>query len=386
MLDIEERFKRIPQKNHLVGEQITRYGLSILTVVPLVFLPENQCRNRLGKSLLENGGKLSHIGRSQGWTEVCLRLKLGGSARKILFLLAFIAGVLVPPLSNAQQLGHYIGGFTGLENGSGAPPGAYAAVLGLVEPVNSIKGPNGNTVLRPDINVGGVIIAFSMTTPKKILGGDYGWAFMVPVLNTRFNSNLFNVSAESAGISDILFEPISLGWTKGQADYTVNYSFYAPNGDFDPSSPLNPGLGFWEHQIQAGLTYSLDKTKLWNVSGLTTWEINHSKLGTDIKPGPIFTGEYSLGRRFFKYRMNAGIVGYASQKLSADSGSSINPLIRGDLDRGFGTGGEWKYTDIQHKLAFDVRYEQQYGVQLRTSGKVLVFGITYLDLFPPPGH
>jgi hypothetical protein len=295
-----------------------------------------------------------------------------------------MTAVILTPRGNTQELGHYIGGFTGLENGSSAPPGFYAAAFGLVQPINSIKGPNGNTVLRPDINVGGVIAVYSMTTPKKILGGDYGWAFMVPVLNTRFNSNLFDASAQSAGLSDILFEPIYLGWAKDQADYTVNYSFYAPTGGFDPNSPLNPGLGFWEHQIQAGLTYYIAKKKLWNVSGLTTWEINHSKLGTDIKPGPIFTGEYGLGRRFFRYQMNAGIVGYASQKLSPDSGSNISPLVRGYLDRGFGAGGEWKYTDIKHKLAVDVRYEQQFGVELRTSGKILVFSITYLKLFPPP--
>jgi hypothetical protein len=305
--------------------------------------------------------------------------------RKQLGLLAVLTFTLltIPYRANAQQLGHYIGGFTGLENGSPAPPGFYAAAFGLAESIDSIKGPNGNTVLKPDIDVGGVIAAFSIVTPKKILGGDYGFAFMVPVLNTRFDSNLFNASAESAGVSDVLFEPISLGWEKGQASYTVNYSFYAASGDFDPNSPLNSGLGFWEHQIQAGMTYNIDKKKLWNIAGLTTWEINHSKLGTDIKPGPIFTGEYGFGRRFFKYQMNAGIVGYASQKLSADSGSSIGPLLRGDLDRAFGAGGEWKYTDIKHKLAFDVRYEQQFGVELRTSGKILVFSITYLKLFPP---
>ena len=255
--------------------------------------------------------------------------------------------------------------------------------VGMVQPIDSIKGPNGNTVLKPDLNVAGAINVFSLTTEKKFLGADYGMMFMVPVLNTRFNSNLFDASAESAGLSDVLFEPIYLGWTTPKANYTVNYAFYAPSGAFNPDLPLNPGLGFWEQQVQAGLTYNFDKKKLWNASGLTTWEINHSKSGLDVKPGPIFTGEYSFGRRFFKYQMNAGIVGYASQKLSADSGSGINPLIKGDLDRGFGIGGEWKYTDIKHHLAFDARYEDQFGVQLRTSGQVFVFSITYLDLLLP---
>ena len=300
-----------------------------------------------------------------------------------LYLALGILALSLSP-SNAQQLGHYIGGFTGLENGSSPPPGFYGAAFGLVEPIDSIKGANGNTVLKPDINVGGVIAAYSVITQKKILGGNYGLAFMVPVLNTRFNSNLFDKSAQSAGVSDILFERISLGWEKGKANYTANYAFYAPTGDFNPNLAMNPGLGFWEHQIQAGLTYNFDKKKLWNASGLTTWEINLSKSGTDIKVGPIFTAEYSFGRRFFKYQMNAGIVGYAEQKLSPDSGSSINPLVRGQVDRAFGAGGEWKYTDIKHHLAYDVRFQQQFGVQLRTSGQVFVFSITFLDLLPPP--
>jgi len=59
--------------------------------------------------------------------------------------------------------------------------------------------------------------------------------------------------------------------------------------------------------------------------------------------------------------MNARIVGFASQKLSPDSGSGISPLITCYLDRGFGAGGEWKYTNIKHKLAFDVRFQQQFG-------------------------
>jgi hypothetical protein len=173
------------------------------------------------------------------------RYDFGFSRIRLRLLLVLLSVALAVPQCRAQQLGHYLGGFTGLDNGSSAPPGFYVAAFGLVEPVNSIKGPNGNTVLKPDINVGGVIAAYSVVFPKKMLGGNYGLAFMVPVLNTRFNSNLFDASAQSAGVSDILFEPISLGWEKGKVAYTANYAFYAPSGDFDPSSPLNPGLGFW---------------------------------------------------------------------------------------------------------------------------------------------
>lgn len=98
----------------------------------------------------------------------------------------------------------------------------------------------------------------------------------------------------------------------------------------------------------------------------------------------MFTAEYSFGRRFFKYQMNAGIVGAAYQKLKADSGSGVGPLAAGVLDRAFSTGGEVKYTNLKWHLAFDFRFEQQYGVEGRTSGPLFVTTITYLKLFPPP--
>jgi hypothetical protein len=179
-----------------------------------------------------------------------------------------------------------------LENGTAAPPGFYGTFLPVVERVDALKGPGGATVAKPDINVVANMAGYSVTTQKKILGAEYGLSVIIPIVNTRFTANLFNASAESGGVSDLYFAPVVLGWEKGNANYLVNYGFYAPSGNFDPSSPLNPGLGFWEHQIQAGATYSIGKPKLWNTSFLTTWEINQSKIGLAVTPGPMLTGEY----------------------------------------------------------------------------------------------
>jgi hypothetical protein len=289
---------------------------------------------------------------------------------------------ILPGAAYGQLAGHYIGAATGLENGTPAPPGFYGTFFPVVERVDALKGPGGATIAKPNINVVANMAAYAVTTQKKILGGYYGLSVIFPIVNTRFTANLFNASAESAGLSDIYFAPIVLGWEKGNTNYTVNYGFYAPTGSFDPSLALNPGLGYWEHQIQAGATYSIGKPKLWNTSLLTTWEISQSRSG-DVKPGPMFTGEYSFGRRFDKYQMNAGIAGYGYKKLSPDSGSGINPLLAGITDRSFGIGPECKCTNLKWRLGFDFRFEQQFGVQAKTSGSVFAMSITYLDLTPP---
>jgi len=288
------------------------------------------------------------------------------------------------PMAKAQQVGHYLEGATGLENGTAPPPGLFVGYMAYVNPVDSIKGPRGETVVKPDITVAAHFMAYAVTTEKKILGANYGLMFLVPAVNTRFTSNLFDASAAAAGVSDIFFAPIVLGWDRGKTAFTLNYGFYAPTGDFNPSLALNPGLGFWEHQIQAGTTVNLDEKKLWNTSVLTTWEINMSKIGLDITPGPMFTAEYSFGRRFFKYAGNAGVAGAIYHKLAADTGCCISPLVAGHLDRAFSVGPEIKFTDPFIHLGFDVRYQQQFGVRSRTSGKIFVFGITFLDLLHPP--
>ena len=214
-------------------------------------------------------------------------LKLHARVFLVISVAFLIPGFLLVPRTCGQLAGHYIGAATGLENGTTAPPGFYGTFFPVVERVDALKGPGGATIAKPNINVVANMAAYSVTTQKKILGADYGLSVIFPIVNTRFTANLFNASAESAGVSDIYFAPIVLGWEKGNTNYTVNYGFYAPTGSFDPSSALNPGLGYWEHQIQAGATYSIGKPKLWNTSFLTTWEISQSRSG-DVKPGLCF--------------------------------------------------------------------------------------------------
>jgi len=291
--------------------------------------------------------------------------------------------LLFASIVHAQQLGHYVDGITGLENGSTAPPGLYIGYLPYISLIHSIKGPDGNTAVNVDLNLVDHNAVYQVTTTRKFLGASYGLGVIVPIVNTRFQANVIDKTAQTAGVSDIYFSPVTLGWEKGKFNYLLNYGFYAPTGDFNPAAPMNPGLGFWEHQIQAGTTANIDAKKLWNASVLSTWEISHSKTGLDVKTGPQASFEYSFGRRFHKYSMNAGLAGYAATKLSADSGSGINPLLRGDLDHAFAAGPEFKYTSVKHHFAFDARYERQFGVQLRTSGDVIVFSLTYLNFIIP---
>jgi len=303
--------------------------------------------------------------------------------RALGIFLAFCICFSMASLTKAQQVGHYVQGVTGLENGSTTPPGVYIGYLPYLNLIDSFRSSDGSKLVNLNLNVVAHNAIFQTTTKTRILGATYGLNFILPVVNTRLQADVFDTTAQNAGMSDWFFAPVILGWSKGKAEYVLNYGFYAPTGQFDPNSGFNPGLGFWEHQVQAGTTYSIDKKKLWNTSLLSTWEINHSKTGKDLKPGPMANFEYSFGRRFFKYQMNAGAAGFAYKKLSPDSGSDVGILARGVRDRAFGIGPDWKYTDVKHHLAYGLRYERQFEVQGRTSGNIVVISLTYLNFFPP---
>jgi hypothetical protein len=285
---------------------------------------------------------------------------------------------LTAPAVVAQQSGHYLQGITGLDDGTAPPPGIYVTYLPYLNLVSSFKGPNGDTLENLNLNIVVHNVMFQMTTRKKFLGATYGFSAIVPIVNTRFEGDEVMPSMQNAGLSDIYVAPVVLGWDKGKSTYLVNFGFYAPTGKFNASSPFNPGLGFWEEQIQAGMTYNFDKAKLWNASVLSTWEINEGKQSRDLRPGPMATFEYSFGRRFLHGGINVGAAGFAYQKLSADTGSAVNPAVRGNLDRAFGLGPEFKIVNPKYHMALDVRYEPQFGVQSRTSGNIVVISLTYL--------
>ena len=115
-------------------------------------------------------------------------LKLHARVFLVISVAPLIPGFLSVPRACGQQAGHYIGGATGLENGTTAPPGFYGTLLPVVERVDALKGPGGATIAKPDINVVANMAGYSVSTQKKILGADYGLSVIIPIVNTRFTA------------------------------------------------------------------------------------------------------------------------------------------------------------------------------------------------------
>ncbi len=117
---------------------------------------------------------------------------------------------------------------------------------------------------------------------------------------------------------------------------------------------------------------------------MTTWEINHTKAGTDVKPGPMMTAEYGVGKKFLKGGLTLGGSGYYYRKLISDSGADIQPITRGLIDQAFGAGPEATLILPVGKpyrlVSLTGRYQPQFGVHNRPSGQVLMFNLTFMNL------
>ena len=96
-------------------------------------------------------------------------LRLRARVSLVLSVVSLAADCHLLPSAHGQVAGHYIGGATGLEDGSTAPPGFYGTFFPVVERVNALKGPGGATIAKPNINVVANMAAYAVTTEN--LGG-----------------------------------------------------------------------------------------------------------------------------------------------------------------------------------------------------------------------
>jgi hypothetical protein len=134
-------------------------------------------------------------------------------SRPLAGLVLLIVMLVTPRAAMAQLNGFNIKGDMGLKSGSQAPPGGYAALFLYRYGSDTIKDRSGNTFTSEgDLTIGAGATLFSVVTPKKILGANYGFAAAPLVfLNSAIESPRLDQNP-SLGFGDIFIMPISLGW------------------------------------------------------------------------------------------------------------------------------------------------------------------------------
>jgi hypothetical protein len=136
-----------------------------------------------------------------------------------------------------------------------------------------------------------------------------------------------------------LYPMVSLKWNNGVNNYMTYATGDIPVGAYDPNSVANLGLGHGAIDTGGGYTYFNPATG-YEFSGVAGFTYNFKNTDTQYQSGVDFHFDWGASR-FLSKQVLIGLVGYAYQQVTDDSGQ--NPILGGFQSRVLGIGPQIGY-------------------------------------------
>jgi hypothetical protein len=241
-------------------------------------------------------------------------MKLAQKSIAAVALLAALAG------TTARADGHYVAGVEGLQGASVPPPGNYYLGYLLHYDVNSFRAPGTKNDL-PGSNTASVTALANRLvhiTSTQLLGADYGYEMIVPVVSTSLKLGAAGLDSSQSGVGDVYLGPLVLGWHGAQWDAVAAAGLWLDSGKSDQAA--SPGKGYKSTMLTGGATYYFDAAKAVSGSALFRFE-RHGKTDTGDRPGNQITLEWGVGKNLGT--VQAGVVGYSQWQVSNDQGAGL---------------------------------------------------------------
>lgn len=227
--------------------------------------------------------------------------------------------------SVAHAEGHYVAGVEGVQASSVPPPGNYYVGYLLNYDANSFRTPGSSTDLpgKNTATVTALANRFVKITETKVLGADYGFEAIVPVLHKSLSLGALPFDGSDSGIGDVYVGPLVLGWHGTDWDAVAGAGFWLSNGNTD--DPSAPGNGYKSTMLTGGMTYYFDTAK--SISGSALFRLeNHGKNQSGVRPGNQVSLEWGLGKNFGAFQL--GAVGYSQWQTGADGSGSTDKATK----------------------------------------------------------
>lgn len=287
---------------------------------------------------------------------------------------------LTPAFAAAQLGGENLRGDHGLKSGSQGAPGLYIGNMFYFYRTDSVKDLSGNTLSKVDakVDVFADVIPAVYVTKHKLIGANYGAMVALPIMNAELALPSLNLGAQTWGLADLYLNPIQLGWHLKRADATLSYGFFAPTGRYTVGATDNTGLGMWSNEFSAGTTLYPDKSRKAHLAGTGYYEVHSSKKDLNYKVGDIFTLEGGAGMDFLKGYANAGLAYVGQWKVTEDTGTDVNLLVKGKKGSMFSLGPELNMPVGKRGLFLGFKYLFDTRSRLATSGDYLVLNLTFI--------
>jgi hypothetical protein len=297
----------------------------------------------------------------------------------------FLACVGMAAPAEAQLNTQHLKGAVGLKSGSQAPPGVYfvAPVL-YVYKADKVRDDDGNRLglpvdadLTSQIFGGGV----SVVTNKKLLGGSYGFQLLFPIgANNRIQGTEIDANP-GAGLSDSVISPILLGWHLARADAPVGYTIFVPTGRYTDGADDNTGLGMWGHELSLGTTVYLNASRQWHAATLASFDFQSKKEDSETKVGNVMHLEGGLGGDFLRGGLTAGLIYYASFKMTDDQIEGSPDILIQGKNKVFALGPEVQLALARNNTLYGfvkVNYQWEVYARTTTQGSAMTVLATFL--------
>jgi hypothetical protein len=149
-----------------------------------------------------------------------------------------------------------------------------------------------------------------------------------------------------------LYPMMTLKWNSGVHNFMTYATGDIPVGAYNPNSIANLGIGHGAIDAGGGYTY-LNPATGHTFSGVAGFTYNFKNPDTQVQSGVDFHFDWSAAQ-FLSKQVFVGLVGYAYQQISDDTGGS--PILGGFRSRVLGVGPQIGYLfpvgDMQGYLNF----------------------------------
>jgi hypothetical protein len=234
----------------------------------------------------------------------------------------------------------------------------------------------GNASVTSFATAGG----FSVVTPKKILGGNYGFQMLFPAgIHNQLQGG--SVEGGGGGLTDSGIVPISLGWHVKRIDAIANYTIYLPTGQYHPGADDNTGFGMVGHEPAVGATVYLTDSRQFHAATVAYWTFSTHKRNSDTKVGTAMNLEGGIGGDFFKGALTAGLVYYTEWKLGDDQIEGFKEILVRGKNKVLALGPEASIPLVRKGALFGsvkVNYQWEVYARTTTQGSAMTILATFL--------
>lgn len=208
---------------------------------------------------------------------------------------------------------------------------------------------------------------FLQVSDRKLLGGNWGWHVIVPVVDLNIDIAPMGGKAGKTGLGDITVNPLIISWHHSKEWHTVvGLDINLPTGEYDKNDPRKSiGANYYSFEPVFGVSYLGGNG--WEASAKFMYNIKTENKDTDYKSGNEFHMDYLVGRNFGKWGL--GVNGYYLKQVTDDKDRlnlgrapngyrgqvfAIGPSVKYRTEGGTHIIGQWQHeTHVENRFGGD---------------------------------